>query len=105
MRDGLFVIVICLGGIVLAFAAGVRDAERTCYRGSAPYLDCEFLKACPNPRVIDLAVEYAKTHPECRDSDTRPKDGDVKQAPLVSGAGPKDIAETPADHLTKGNEI
>ena len=29
-----------------------------------------------------------------RDSDTHPKDGDVKQAPLVSGAGPQDIAQT-----------
>ncbi len=32
-----------------------------------------------------------------RDSDIHPKDGDVKQAPPVSGAGPKDIAKRMVD--------
>lgn len=37
--------------------------------------------------------ESAHVRDASSDSDTHPKDGDVKQAPLVSGAGPQDIAQ------------
>lgn len=56
--------------VTVGFGAAIKNAERDCYRGSTPYLDCQLFEPCEHPRLIDPAAEYAKAHPECRE----PKD-------------------------------
>lgn len=62
---GFVVVCIAIAMVVTCFSIAIKSEEANCYKGAAPYVDCDLFEYCPpDAKVIDLHKEYVEKHPD-----------------------------------------